>query len=151
MRKQWILCCFLLLSLIPLSCSQKEREWRDIAKFANHEVEFLEGYRVISGDSAQTDPFSVTGGRLRIFCASGCASSLTDVEPSPSAGFLTVDLYHYPDMRFVRRAVNETWTGDVSVEPSKDFFFVRVGQGMYCFYVTSSASVSWGLTVSECV
>jgi len=57
MSKYWILCGLLLLSLVPLSCSQKECEWRDIAKFANHEVENFDDYRVISDDSRLTDPF----------------------------------------------------------------------------------------------
>ena len=138
-----ILCSLLLLSFVPLSCSQKECEWRDIAKFANYEVD---GYRVISGDSTQTDPFSVTRGKLQIFCASG----LSDVE---SAGFLSMDLYHYPDMKFVKTAVDVKWTDDgVDIGgPTKSFFSVKVGKGMYCLYVSSSAYVTWAVTVSECV
>ncbi len=144
--KYLILCSLLLLSIVPLSCSQKECEWRDIAKFANYEAENFDDYRVISGDSTQTDPFSVTGGRLKIFCASG----LSDVE---SGGFLSIDLYHYPDMKFVKTAVDDTWTDDEVdfVGPTKSFFSVKVGKGMYCLYVSSSAHVTWALTVSECV
>jgi hypothetical protein len=120
--------------------------WRAIAEFANYEVENFDDYRVISGDSTQTDPFSAIGGRLQIFCASG----LSDVE---LAGFLSIDLYHYPDKRFVKTAVDDTWTDDGvdNAGPTKNFFSVKVGKGMYCLYVSSSAHVTWAVTVSECV
>ena len=146
--KYLILFSLLLLSIVPLSCSQKECEWRDVAKFANYEVENFDDYRVISGDSAQTDPFSVAGRRLQVFCVSG----LSDVEPSPSGDSLTIDLYHYPDMKFVKRAVDVTWTkGEVDFfPPTKSFFSVEVGKGMYCLHVSSS-HVHWAVTVSECV
>jgi len=146
MTKYLILCGLLLLSLVPLSCSQKECEWRDIANFANHEVENSDDYRVISDDSRLTDPFSVNQTRLQIFCVSG----LSDVE---SGGSLAIDLYHYPDMKFVKTAVDVTWTDDEVdfVPPTKSLFFAKVGKGMYCLYVSSSAYVTWALTVSECV
>jgi hypothetical protein len=141
--KYLILCTLVLLSIAPLSCSQKECEWRDIAKFANHEVEYFDGlaFTVVSGNRTQTEPFSVHERKLQIFCVSG----------SPSVGLLTIDLYHYPDMRLVKTVVDDTWTGNQLEGPRKGFSFAKVGEGMYCLYVSSSASVTWAVTVSECV
>ena len=148
MRKYWILFGLLLLCLLPLSCSQKEYEWRDIAKFANHEVEYFQGlpFTVVSDNSTLTETFSVHERKLQIFCA----SSSSDVG---SDGSLVIDLYHYPDMKFVKTAVDVTWTKDGYdfFPPTKSFFSVKVGKGMYCLYVSSSANVTWALTVSECV
>ena len=151
MSKYWILCGLLLLSLVPLSCSQKECEWRDIAKFANHEVENFDDYRVISDDSRLTDPFSVNQTRLRIFCA----YNLFDVEHGPDdmapvqlAGSLTIDLYHYPDMKFVKTAVDTT---SIDEFVGKSLSFAKVGKGMYCLFVSSSTNVTWALTASGCV
>jgi hypothetical protein len=149
MRKHWILCCFLLLSLIPLSCSQKECEWRHIARFANYEVEHFQDlpFTVVSGNSTLTEPFSVHGRRLSVFC----------VGSSPSSGFLRIDLYRYPGMKFVKTMEDDTWTGErVSpMEPHsvpvKAASSANVRKGLYCLYVSSGPSVSWAVTVSECV
>jgi hypothetical protein len=161
MRKHWILCCFLLLSLIPLSCSQKEYEWRDIAKFANHEVEYFLGvpFTVVSGNSTLTEPFSVHESRLQIFWV----TSPSDVETSsdnmaPHSApldlyhyFLTIDLYHYPDMKFVKRVVDDTgWKGDGFHDVIKSSTIVNVRKGLYCLFVSSN-HVNWAVTVSECV
>jgi len=141
--KQLILCSQLLLCIAPLSCSQNECEWRDIAKFANHEVAYSDGlpFTVVSGNNSQTEPFSVHERKLQIFSVSGSSSS----------GLLTIDLYHYPDMRLVKTVVDDTWTGNQFEGPRKGFCFAEVERGMYCLYVSSSASVTWAVTVSECV
>jgi hypothetical protein len=57
--KYLVLCGLLLLFIMPLSCSEKECEWRAIAKFANYEVEYSQGlpFAVVSGNSTLTDPF----------------------------------------------------------------------------------------------
>ena len=144
MRKHWILFGLLLLCLVPLSCSQKECEWRDIAKFANHEVEYSQGlpFTVVSGNSTLTEPFSVHEGKLQIFCA----SSSSDVG---SDGSLVIDLYHYPDMKFVKTAVDDAWRHGEFTDVVKYLCFASVEKGMYCLYVSSN-HVSWGVTVSEC-
>lgn len=141
--KYLIMCAFVMLSIIPLSCSQKECEWRAIAKFANHEIQHVEGlpFAVVSGNTTLTDSFSVHRRMLQIFSVSGCSSS----------GILTIDLYHYPDMRFVKTVVDSTWTGSQFGGPGKGFCQAEVEEGMYCFYVSSTPSVSWAVTVSECV
>jgi hypothetical protein len=102
MRKYWILCSLLLLSFLPLSCTQKEGEWRPIASFANYEVEYFQDlpFTVVSGNSTLTEPFSVHGRRLSTFC----------VGSSPSSGFLRIDLYRYPDMKFVKTMEDDAWT-----------------------------------------
>jgi len=149
MRKYWILCCLLLLSLLPLSCSQKECEWRPIASFANYEVEYFQDlpFTVVSGNSRLTEPFSVHGRRLSTFCVGG----------SPSSGFLRIDLYRYPDMKFVKTMEDDAWTGDrisptePHSEPVKLASLANVRKGLYCLYVSSSPSVTWAVTVSECV
>lgn len=147
--KQLILCSLLLLCIVPLSCSQKECEWREIAKFANYEVEYSQDlpFAVVSGNSTLTKPFSVHGRRLSIFC----------VESSTSSGFLRIDLYRYPDMKFVKTMVDDTWTGEKTLPraphsgPLKTASFAKVGKGMCCLYVSGSLSVDWAVTVSECV
>jgi len=142
MRKYWIL-FGLLLCLLPLSCSQKQCEWRDIAKFANSEVGYSQGlpFTVVSGNTTMTEPFSVHERKLQVFCASS----------SPPGGSLTIDLYHYPDMRFVKTVVDDRWPGDEFSGPYKDMSFAKVGKGMYCLYVSGTPSVTWGVTLSECV
>jgi len=160
MRKHWILYCFLLLSLVPLSCSQKECEWRHIAKFANCEVENFDDF-VISDNIGQTAPFSVHEKRLSI----SYAHSPSDVEASSDnmalvqwAGSLTIDLYHCPNMKFVKTVVDDIWaydiwTGDgihgVTSGPFIMPIRVNVKKGLYCLFVSSS-HVHWAVTVSEC-
>ena len=153
--KYVILCSLLLLSMAPLSCSQEECEWRDVAKFANHEVQYFDGlaFTVVSGNSTQTEPFSVHEKRSQMFCASGFSdvgTSSDNMAPFQPAGSLTIDLYHYPDMRFVKTAVNITLISDEFEGPRKDSCFANVQKGMYCLYVSSS-HVHWAVTVSECV
>ncbi|MDM7999961.1 MAG: hypothetical protein QUS33_08175 [Dehalococcoidia bacterium] len=141
--RRLILCGLLVLCILPLSCSQKECEWREIAKFANYEVQNIQdlAFVVVSGDTTVTEPFSAHKRKLQIFSVSSCSSS----------GILTIDLYHYPDMRFVKTVADGIWTGNQSEGPRKGFCLAEAEKGMYCLSVSSSPSVTWAVTVSECV
>lgn len=154
MRKYCILCCLLLLSVVPLACSQNEAdgEWREVARFASYDVENYQGlpFTVVSGSSALTGPFSVHESRLQVFCvSSGAAPGADNVTPRfQESGTLIVDLYHYPDMRLVKTAVDYAWTGGDTPKHARHFCEANVQKGMYCLWVSGS-NVTWAVTVSE--
>jgi hypothetical protein len=141
---------------MPLSCSQKEYEWRDIAKFANHEVEYFLGlpFAVVSGNSTLTEPFSVHESRLQIFWVtspSDVETSSDNMDPFQPGGSLPIDLYHYPDMKFVKRVVDDTgWKGDGFHNVITSSIIVNARKGLYCLFVSSN-HINWAVTVSECV
>ena len=158
MRKCWILCCLLLLSLVPLACSEneEENEWRDVAKFANYKVEYYEGlpFAEVSENSTLTEPFSVHENKLQIFCVSGFSGAASGSDnvalPVREPGTLIIDLYHYPDMEFVKTAVDDEWTTAAFPDFGKYSSVANVEKGMYCLYVAGS-NVTWAVTVSECL
>jgi hypothetical protein len=141
MRRYWILCGLLLLSLVPLSCSQKECEWRrDIANF------HPEAYRVLSGYKDQTEPFSVKGEKIAVRWAANLSASRAG--EGISSGSLSIDVYRYPDMDLVASPVDETRLDE---EGKLELVEVEAGNGMYCLYISSSAYVVWAVAVDEWV
>ena len=138
MGKYWILCSLLLLSLMPLSCSQKECEWRrDVANFQPEEsVVLSQGY------SDQTEAFSVKGEKMAIRWA---AASY------PNGGresHFSIDVYRYPDMELVASPVDETEVGEEAVMERVE---VQAENGTYCLYISSSVGVAWAIAVEEWV
>jgi hypothetical protein len=129
-----------LFALAPLSCSQDkaECEWREVARFTPS------GSQVLFGYSGETDTFSTNQERLRITSI----SNISDTAPaSILSGSFSIDLYHYPDMKLVKRVVDETALGKEQVYRNVE---VEVDKGMYCLYVSNSTYVLWGVQVHEC-
>ncbi len=137
--KYLILCSLLLLSLVPLSCSQNQEtcEWREVAKFqADYDY-------ISSTYSKQQEPFSVTGGKFRLQWVAG-----RPAEYAQGVTYFSIAVYQYPDMKLVESPVDEK---DVGEEATAHEVEVQAGKGMYCLYISCGESVVWVVNVDECV
>ena len=149
MRIYLILCSLLLLSIVPLSCSQNqaECEWRDLIEFEPKNSEVFAGY------SGKTQAFSVKGTGIFIVCPHSLMENQFST-PKLTEGSFSIDVYTYPDMKLVKTAaIDDTWTGyeirgDLDNARSA---FIPVEKGMYCLYVSSSPYVVWKIAMRECI
>jgi hypothetical protein len=130
----------MLLSLVPLSCSEESLELHQIGRFVGN------GGSTIEGSSDNTGAFLVKGDRLQIASHFGLSSLASG--HGISRGSFSIEVYDYPDGELVKTVIDKA---EVQSEYTYRAVEVQVDEGLYYLRVFSSAYVSWTVIIVEWV